>query len=245
MTMSKAIGMIDTPLNKKKIAQFEDEGVKVLKFPQAIIERVADCEPLLEIARDLSRFDWIIFTDIHTADIFLEIIQENDLDLFELDDLVVCALGEAVVDRLRFMQVHSDVIPASKDDETVLSTIENYVSVSDEFHGAKVLFLKRQDLDLSVGAKLLCIVGELVKLDVYKTDALSTVERARITTLLQSGAIDEFVFCSPDDVESLSQIVYPKSLREILGGISISATDPITFQTLREQSLKPQLANRS
>lgn len=242
MTLIKAIGVIDTPANRKQILKFEEQGSTVLKFPELVIHGNGTAESVLKIARSISDFDWIFFADIHAADVFLKILRESGADLFKLDELVVCALGESVVDRLRFVQVHSDVIPPNKDEAIVLETIENYVSGEEEFRTSKMLFIKGEETEYPFFEKLRRKVKELVEVNVYSRRRIAAGERIRLMTLLGGGAIDQFMFFSAEDVESLLHIICPERLSRILRETEVVAMTPIVFQSLRENGLKPRLA---
>ncbi|MCB1024565.1 MAG: uroporphyrinogen-III synthase [Acidobacteria bacterium] len=243
MTLNKAIGVIDAPSNRKQIAKIEEAGMTVLRFPELIVSRASNPHEVLGSHGALTDFDWIVFEDIYAADFFLETLHESETDLFVLDSLIVCGLGEAVVDRLRFVQVHTDVIPPRRDDQTVLETIGNYVFDDDAFRSSRLLYIKGENSGNTLSEKLGSMVREIVSVNIYTDGGIAGLDRSRLMTLLRSGAIDEFRFYSPEDVESILAISKPDSIVRTLDGINISSGDAVTFQTLRENGLTPVLKN--
>ncbi len=236
----RVFGLIDSRANKKRIVVLENQGAKVFGFPLPNI-RSAGETAIKEAIKNLKVFDWVFFSDIYTVEIFFEILDSSDIDPFELDELTVCAFGEAVADRLRFVQVHSDVIPAKLDDATIIETLKNYSVEANELSRIKALFLTRNDLGTGFVEVLRSEVEEIMELEIYRAELGESKERAKLIALLKGGAMDEFVFCSAEDVQNLLLFVYPDKLKNILLETEVFATDSITFQSLREHSLDPRL----
>jgi len=93
----KTYAIFDTAASRKIIGDLEKRRAKVILFPPIETEKI-NFERSAEIFADLHRFDWLIFTDVLAVEYFLESLAEIDFDLYALDDLRVCALGEAVSD---------------------------------------------------------------------------------------------------------------------------------------------------
>ena len=194
---------------------------ELLLFPETI------CSPVdLIEAPDLAKTDWIIFPDLFSVDFFLARIE----DKFQLDQIRICALGEAVSDRLRFSQVHADVITSRLTPETVLAELSAYQSL-EELN----LLIPGQVNKNEALSDLLRANGATVNLlPVYQTDKISDLIRFR--TILAGGAIDEFIFSSPQDVYSFTDLIGPEKAE-----LTASATDENTFQTLREFGFAPTI----
>jgi uroporphyrinogen-III synthase len=212
-------GLFRNDINKRLIAKLEEKKADVRLFPAVEPRRLN-----MEQSADPAKFDWIIFCDPHSVEFFLAGVREK----FELDNLRVCALGEAVADRLRFSQLHADVIPAKIDPGTVFSAIEGYESP------ANLRFLIPKESKYKTGLSVLLrnAGAEVEELPVYEIAEISELPRFR--SLLMGGAIDEFIFGSPQDVYDLSFYVNPEAL-----DYKTSAADEATFQTLREFNFRP------
>ena len=236
----RVFGVFDTPINRKRITDLENRGGEVFRLPAPSIGCLDDDTQIIEVVRRLNEFDWIFFSDIYCVDILLEVLEENEIDLFELDNLTVCAFGEAVVDRLRFSQVHSDLIPSKLNRDAVMETIRDFVSGTDELDDQSALFLSKAGLENPVAGLLGDAFEEFVGLEVYRSDGISSAEIAKIKTLLKGGAFDEIVCCSEEDVQNLLAIVGVGNVTDILSGIEVSSSDARVFQSLRENDLNPR-----
>lgn len=222
--------------NRKIVSKLEESGAQVIEFPaiEARIITEIDTDDLID---NLSKFDWIIFPDVLTVDFFLEILEENAVDFFDLDEIRICALGEMISDRLRFVQVHADVIPNAVETETVLSALENYIGVR-EFSKLKFLLLNKINTESEIKSELIKTGAQVFEVPLYQTSFSNEDEIPKLKALLKGGAIDEFIFTAPTDFIALQIIFKDEPLSEIFKEMKISAFDGQIYQTLREHNLK-------
>src|SRR6266550_6982301 len=93
------------------VTQLERYGAKVVLCPTIEICELESYERLDEAIEHLYGYDWIIFTSVNGVDYFFQRLKSRDRDVSELDELKVCAIGEATAGKLRHLHVHVDVIP--------------------------------------------------------------------------------------------------------------------------------------
>lgn len=224
----KTIGIIENSRNKKLISNLEKSGNKILKFPEPRIEIIK-----MDLFRKINDFDWIIFTDLYAADYFLRIFQEDEIDFFVLDALRICALGEAVADRLRFRQVHTDVIPPDNRTVSVISALSDYI-FDDDFSEQSFLIIKESNAAGKIAELLSEKNARVQEVSVYKSFFEEVPEIPKLKALLKGGGIDEFIFNSPEDVFCLSRLFKDERLGKVFSGIKIKANDEITWQSFNE-----------
>lgn len=237
LEIKKTYGLIAAPLNKKLISELKQSGEDVLVFPAVKTAKLEISGEAIKFIKNPSDFDWIIFTDIFAADHFIEALRKEETDFFELDNLMVCALGEAVSDRLRFIQVHADVIPANNSNEAVFSEISQFVG--GEFENLRFLVLREHLKKHSFVEILQRAKAYVVELPVYRAEFGTETEQIKLKTLLKGGAVDEFVFSSPEDVLAIKFLFPENDLPEILNGVKISAVNENAFHSLQENGLRP------
>ena len=228
--------MFANPNNRKIAAELERAGAKIIEFPPLEIGKNESNENSTEQLSRLAEFDWIIFPDVLTVDFFLQILEENAVDFFELDAIRVCAFGEVVSDRLRFVQLHADVIPNRIKAGDVASALKNYVAAED-FKNLKFLFVRGSLFDGELKKQLTQSGAEIRELPVYQIKISKQNEISKIKALVRGGAIDEFVFSAPTDFIYLNYIFRGEPLARVFADVKISAADPIVYQTVRENSL--------
>ncbi len=235
---AKTFALAASSSNKKLAAEIAASGATVISFPQIETEKALLDEKSNAFLNDLTEFDWLIFFDVFAADYFLQQLEENEKDFFELDALRVCALGEAVADRLRFVQVHADVVPNSSKTDAIVAALAAYIGEG-EIGGKCFLAIKRRTAAETEIENALKEKGAVVsELEIYRARISAAAgETARLKALLAGGAIDEFVFTAPADFIALEELAAQKLLAEILRETKISATDEVTLRFLRERDL--------
>lgn len=229
----KTVALFLTEANIKLIAELKSRG-DVIELPKVSAVKSetfsGEINPL--------DYDWIIFPDTTAADIFLENLGERNFDFYELDAVRICAYGEAVSDRLRFVQVHADVIPSRLNTENIFSALRDYISSEADFAGLRFLIIKEENSAIELSEILRNLKSDVTEIPLYKFQAASTENLTKLKTLLKGGAADEIVFNSPFDATAL-RYLFGERLTDLLKEIQISATDEVTFQTLIEHGLRP------
>ena len=234
----KTYGLFATPQNNKLIAELTQKGANLLIVPSIRTEAVELDENSKELMRNLPQFDWLILTDIFAAGYFIEALRELGVDFFELDNLTVCAFGEAVADRLRFVQVHADIIPSKTDDETIFSTISQYVG--GDFTKLRFLVVKENSAAIILSEKLNAANASIDEITVYQTASVQNSEKIRLQTLIKNGAVDEFIFSAAEDLANLKLLFPENDLTRILSESRVAATSEIVYQSLQELDLQPK-----
>lgn len=235
---TETVGIIKTVKNKKVIGLLKNQGKNMIEFPEITIRKIELDESEKNKFVNIGEFDWLIFTDLFTVDFFLEELAETGFDLYRLDEFKICACGEAVSDKLRFAQIHSDVIPARKSPENIFDELLMYASDEADFFDSKFLLLKGQNKNELLTKFLVEKKLNLVEITNYSVEPLNSFENAKYKSLLSGGAIERFIFTSPEDWESLNQFGGEGYLTNIFETIEIETMDEVTEQTLRENILK-------
>jgi len=233
----KTFACFANPNNVKLISEIEKTKAKIIKFPEIEAEKIVLNENSIELVKNLKNYDWIIFTDVLAVDFLLEILEENAIDFYDLDETRVCALGEVVSDRLRFVQLHADVIPNRVTAKIVVSSLQSYIA-EDQFKESKFLIVKELSLDNKISKELVEIGAEVSELSIYRIKFRVEDQIAKLRTLLIGGAVDEFIFSAPTDFIALKYIFNEEPFAKLFSGIKVSAADGLTLQTVREHDLK-------
>jgi len=233
----KTYALFSNLTNKKIISELESRGTKVFQFPPVETVEIVPGEKSIANIKNLKVFDWIIFPDVLTVDYFLQILEKYEVNLFEMDSVQVCAFGEVVADRLRFVQLHADVIPTSVEAASVFLALSDYVG-EDELSDLKFLLPKEISQEYEIKRKLVESGANVFELPVYQAQIPRVNEITKLKALLKGGAIDEFIFSSATDLIALKCCFDNDSISRILSEINISAVDKAILQTLREYNLR-------
>ncbi|MDQ3179585.1 MAG: uroporphyrinogen-III synthase [Acidobacteriota bacterium] len=233
-------GLFSTIANRKLVSKLENDGVKVFQFPAVETEKVVLDETSIKYLQNLTNFDWIIFPDVFAVDYFLQALEMCEIDFFELDALSVFALGEAVANRLRFIQLHADLIPNFIETESVFLTLSDFTSQKG-LENLRFLLPKEILSSIGITKKLTENKADITELPIYRAKITDKREVSKLKVLLTGGAIDKFIFSSPTDLVSLKYLFSDVSIAEILSETEVSATDEVTFRALKEYNLKSKL----
>ena len=234
---SKTYGLFASLLNTKLISKLKENDEDILIFPSIMSNKIVLSETFTNYLRKLTEFDWLIFTDVFSVDYFIEALRELDIDLFELDALTVCALGENVSDRLRFVQIHADVIPTKIDCDSAFSVISEFAE--NDFQNLRFLVLKEDSSEFQFIENLRNANAIVEELAIYEAKLEYPSANVKLKTLLKSGAVDELIFSAPEDLVSLKFLFANEGLADILDGVKVSATDENVYQALLENGLRP------
>lgn len=229
----KTYAIFDTAANRKTIETLEKSGAKLFKFPMSETEKIELNETETAYFTNLTRFDWLIFADVYAVDYFLETLESNAVDFYDLDDVRVCAFGETVSDRLRFASVHADVIPAKTSAPEVCAALLNYIGEA-QIGGLKFLYLGDEASENDLTKVLRTKNAEVVEMPIYRMIAGASSELIKLKTLLKGGAVDEFILTAPTDLIALKNYFKTEIPAAALAEIVISVFDGVMFQAAKE-----------
>ena len=233
----KTYAIFDGAVNRRIIENLKNSGANVLLFPPIETAKIQLNENEIALITNLKNFDWLIFSDVLAVDYTLEYLEEYAIDFFDLDELRVCAFGETVSDRLRFASVHADVIPANIQTKEVFNSLVNYIGET-QISRLSFLFLHADSEKDDLTEKLRAMNAEVTELPIYQTIPNQSSQLIKLKTLLNGGAIDEFILTAPTDLIALKNYFGNENLTEVLSEIAVSASDGVMFQAAKEHLLK-------
>ncbi len=226
---------------RAQAADFADElelyGARVVACPTIEIVAPESYAPLDEAIENIYGYDWLIFTSVNGVEYFMGRLEALGHDVSELDELRVCAIGEATAVRLREAHVHVDVIPVQFKAEGVYAALENFVGGRE--HLANLNFLIPR---AAVARDYLprALEESEARVDVvaaYRTVRPATTDRARVEAMLVGGAVDCITFTSSSTVANFAQLFDTIDLRPLLRDIAVACIGDITAHTAADYGL--------
>lgn len=216
----------------------ESYGARVVSCPAIEIVEPESYAPLDEAIENLYGYDWLIFTSVNGVDHFLRRMEAKGLGASELDELLVCAIGEATADRLRLRRVHVDLVPEQFKAEGVYAALERFVGGRERLLGRNFL-IPRAAVARDYLPRALDEAGARVDVvAAYRTVAPRSSELGRVRALLAGGAVDCITFTSSSTVRNFSQLFDTTDLRQLLDGVAIACIGDITATTAAEYGLR-------
>jgi uroporphyrinogen III methyltransferase / synthase len=222
-------------------AALESYGARVIACPVIEIVEPESYGPLDEAIENLYGYDWLVFTSVNGVDYFLRRLETHEMDVSELDDLSVCAIGEATAERLHEAHVHVDLVPEQFKAEGVFATLERFLGGRASLRGKNFL-IPRAAIARDYLPRALEEAG--ARADVvaaYRTIAPHSSELGRVRALLAGGAVDCITFTSSSTVRNFAQLFDTTDLRELLEGVRVACIGDITASTAAEYGLRTDI----
>jgi uroporphyrinogen III methyltransferase / synthase len=220
------------------VAELEKYGARVLLCPTIEIAEPESYDRLDEAIDHLFGYDWIIFTSVNSVEYFLRRLQTRGSEVSALDDLRVCAIGEATAETLHEARVHVDLVPDEFKAEGAFAALEKFLGGHDEVSGVNFLipraaaardFLPRALED--AGARVDVVTA-------YRTVQPEGLDRGRVSAMLAGGAADCIAFTSSSTVRNLARLFDTNDLSDILRGVAVACIGDVTANTAEEFGLK-------
>lgn len=222
-------------------AALENLGARVISCPTIEIVEPESYAPLDEAIENLYGYDWLIFTSVNGVDFFLRRMEALKHDVSELDELRVCAIGEATAVRLREAQVHVDVVPEHFKAEGAYAVIENYVGGAQGLARLNFLIPRAAVARDYLPRKLEESGARVDVVSAYRTVQPQTKERGRIEALLAGGGVDCITFTSSSTVTNFAQLFDTTDLSQLLAGVRVACIGDITAATAAEYNLRTDI----
>jgi uroporphyrinogen III methyltransferase / synthase len=222
------------------VAELERYGAEVILCPTIEIQELESYERLDEAIEHLYGYDWLIFTSVNGVEHFFKRLEACERDATDLDELKVCAIGEATAEKLRDLHVHVDVIPEEFKAEGVFSAIERFVGGAEGLKGLNVL-IPRASVARDYLPKALERAGARVDVvPAYRTSLPAALDRGRIAAML-SGSADCIAFTSSSTVKNLARLFDTQDLTEALAGVVTACIGDITATTAADYGLRVEI----
>ena len=219
----------------ERLRKLELFGADLISLPRVDVAELEKPERLDEAIAHLYGYDWILFTNPDAVHYFLRRLESKGLDASALDDLRVCAVGNATERLLRDEHVHTDVVPASQDAATIFASLEQFLSGASALTRLNFLSPRATSSPDSL-ARALREAG--ARVDMVPTYRIRTAaaDSGRTAALLTGGA-DCLVLTGPESLSQLTRLFDAYDLRETLPGVLVFFFDEAVGRSAAECGL--------
>jgi uroporphyrinogen III methyltransferase / synthase len=218
------------------VAELENYGAKVIICPTIEITEPENYERLDEAIDHLYGYDWLIFTSANAIDFFLRRLETRGVKIDALDEIKVCAIGQASADKLRDARVHVDVVPAQAKAEGVFTALSEFVGDAENLRGLNIL-VPRAAVGRDYLPKALEEAGARVDVvTAYRTVVPEHLDRGRLSAML-AGSGDCIAFTSSSTVKNLALLFDTHDLSKVLSALAIACIGDVTAATAAEYGL--------
>ena len=222
------------------VTELERYGAHTIICPTIEISDPESYDRLDEAIDHLFGYDWLVFTSVNGVDHFLQRLHAGGHEVGRLDDLKVCAIGEATAEKLGDAHIHVDLVPDEFKAEGIFAALSEYLGDADALAGLNFL-IPRAAVARDFLPKALTAAGARVDVvAAYRTVLPGDLDRGRIAAML-TGSADCIAFTSSSTVRNLAQLFDTQDLSEALAGVTIACIGDITARTATEHGLQTQI----
>lgn len=218
-------------------AALEAFGARAVFCPTIEIVAPESYAQLDEAVENVYGYDWLVFTSANAVEHFLGRLRALSKDVSELDELRVCAVGEATADRLAEAHVHVDVVPEKAQAEGVFAALAGYAGGREHLRNLNFLF-PRAAAGRDFIPRALEEAGARVDVvTAYRTVRPESTDRAKIEALLVGGGVDCVTFTSPSTVHNFAQLFDTRDLAPLLAGVRVACIGETTARAAADYGL--------
>ena len=220
------------PQASELVRKLKDKGARVMEFPTIQIEPPRDFRPIDREIKQLSQYDWVVFTSANGVHFFFDRMRRLGKDARIFSGVRIAVIGEATAQALAEKGLAQDLIPK----EFTSLSLFRALKKADEIRGKKFL-LARADIAPPDLRKALEKAGaRVVEIEAYRTRRTSGNQKDLFEGI-QKGKIDYVTFTSSSTVENFFDPL-PRALLKRIRSQLISI-GPVTTEALRRYGFKP------
>jgi len=207
-------------------------GADCLLFPTINIIPPASWKELDKTIKNLSRYDWILFTSVNGVKYFFKRLHFVKKDTRDLQGIKIGAIGAGTAAALMDMGINPDLIPDKYWAEGVVEGLKGSL-----LNGKRVL-LPRPVIARDYIPKKLTEMGAIVDVaEAYQT-VKPEYSQDQLSTLFKDSAIDMITFTSPSTVDNFLALLKGRSIFKEILKAKVACIGPITAQRAVEKALK-------
>jgi uroporphyrinogen III methyltransferase / synthase len=207
-------------------------GAHCIEFPTIAIEPPASWEPLDQAVRQLSSYQWVIFTSVNGVLHFMRRLQAAGLDVRELKGVRLAAIGPKTAEALERCGLRLDLVPGEYRAEAVLKGLG-----PSAVQGQRVLLPRAVEARDLLPDTLRQWGARVDVVPAYQT-VLPGHQSAEVLEALRQGQVHCVTFTSSSTVSNFFRMFQQDDLLKALQGVAIACIGPVTAQTAEKYGLK-------
>lgn len=200
-------------------------GARPVEIPLISVSAMTETKEIEECVRDLSRYDWLVFTSANGVRFFFTFVS----DIMPLPNVAV--VGKKTALALEKRGITPAVVPDEFVAEGLAETMKSLVKPND-----RVLLVKGNLARPTLKEALVQLGADVTDVVVYETK-LNESGKVQLLELLRKQAIDVITFTSPSTVESFMNIMNEIEWERLLAHCVVACIGPVTKQAAENVGL--------
>jgi len=218
---------------------------KVFPIMQTQLIPDLDNQPIMELLRQKNppAPRWLVFSSIHGARWFFEILKQNKLDSRALGSAKILAMGQSTAQELVQHGIQADLIPQGYDPKNAFKELYTHpeYAVQDHgeqqsFDGPEVILIRSKDIKNDWPQQLQKAGARVHEWRIYETGIVPE-ESSRLAESLDAEQWDVMPFTSSAQVHLLASEWGAETLRQRLKHLKLVSIGPETTRALAKYGL--------
>jgi uroporphyrinogen III methyltransferase/synthase len=217
------------------VALLAAAGARCLEVPTIEIGPPDDFGLLDEALKNLSRYNWVVFTSANGVAGFFARLSQHGKDARALGVAKIAAIGPATAQALGEHGLAADVVPPAFKAEVLLEALSPHVSPGD-----KILIARAQVAREVLPQGLVRLGAQVDVAPVYKARQVMEIP-PEAQTAFQEGKVDLLTFTSSATVHNFVALVGKERFQALAKDAVVAAIGPITGASLKEYGVSAQV----
>ena len=208
-------------------------GAETIELPTIEIGIARDFGPLDTAIRELSQYDWVVFTSSYAMDAFFERLSRLGKDARWLKDVRIASVGPDTATALRARGLEPDALPKDSESASIPDAIR---AKAGSLKNLSILLVRTniapvilEDRLRQAGARPHPVTGYVTK--------IARPDRLLLRRLTQDPP-DYLTFTSSSTAKNLTAILGKNRMKRLAECSSVVSVGPKTSQTLRSLGLR-------
>jgi uroporphyrinogen III methyltransferase/synthase len=214
----------------------ESLGGEAIEAPMIRIVPPEDYAVLDEACRQVSAYDWLVFSSANAVEAFVGRLLASPLDLRALAGVKLCAVGPATTERLARYGLKVDLVPA----EYRAEAIAHAFSQSGDVSGLTVL-IPRADIGREVvGDELRRQGANVTEVVAYRTQVVDPEREGEpdVYRMLLEHQLDVVTFASASSVRSFVRAFGADQAADLLRPVAVASIGPVTAEAALQYNIR-------
>lgn len=226
------------------IESLEDLGAEVVHFPTVEVVPPRSWDELDDAIGRIGSYHWLVFTSANGVKYFFRRLFDRDVDIRELRDARICAIGTKTAEAVRSFGIKVDLVPESFRAEGLLDAFVGREGRNGPMplEGIRIL-LPRAEKAREIFPEKVRELGGIVDVPAAYRAVKPEYHGKRLRRFLKEGRVTIATFTSAATFTNFREIM-GEDADDLLRRVAIAVIGPVTAKAVEEAGLRVEIMPR-
>lgn len=203
-------------------------GGQPIEFPSIEIRREENLGSLYNALKNITRYQWIIFTSVNAVEIFFAQLNHFNMDIRDLKDIHIAAIGPATRQEVQKRGIKIRVVPDEYRAEGILEELKPLIAP-----GEWILLPRARGARGILPETLRNWGTHVNEVVLYEAVPTARGEHRQLQNIL-AGKVDYLTFTSSSTVSNFAVMIGPENVWRVDRATRVACIGPVTAQKARD-----------